>query len=153
MECSRCGDKDQNESFCTNCGASMSEIKSPDSIANSGKKRKRGLAITLSIAALLLVIAVIGFFARSSVISSIKGLYEYGEYRSVLANCPGSGIDIYWAPIHVENSQGQNLSQGAIVTYERINYLIDIDNAGDGHAFFTISHNGLGTKDLLGCGG
>ena len=151
MECARCGDKEQAESFCTNCGAPMSGKFTSVPISKP-KNSKRLKIVSLCGFGLLALLLLIGFYGRGNVLSSISGLYTYGDYRALLAKCPFSGIDIYWAPIHVDDGRLDSLEDGSTITYNNVVYSVSVDPYHHGSAHFATSLNNLDTEDILGCG-
>lgn len=148
MKCSNCDATEQEETFCTNCGKPISEelISSLETLKSAKTKKRRKIALwaAASISALILV----AYFGRAPIISSLSELYPFGEYRALLAECPGSGLSIYWEPIDVQGSSSQHLTKGASIAFNQATYVLFFENSEEVRAVFALSQ----TNDVLGCG-
>lgn len=130
----------------------MSENQIVNPIDGSRKKSKRTKVIGICAAVFVGIILLTGYFGRASILPMISGLYPYGDYRALLAQCSGSGIDIYWAPIHVDDGSLDSLEDGAKITYDNVIYSVASDPFHIKKAYFARSLNKVESEDILGCG-
>lgn len=88
------------------------------------------------------------YAGRVWIIASLSEVYSYGQYRALLAECPASGLNIYWEPILVEGSVSQHLTEGASMKFGGATYVPRFEDSGFIRAVFVRSE----TTDVLGCG-